>query len=125
MRGAVPRRERIDRHPVTITHQGLHTHAGLPRHRHRYTLEVPGCNLARSRFRETDLSGVDLEGADLTGVDLFQAIVDDARLAGADLRGAEVSGLDLRRMATYKDLKIAADQQFRLLDAMGLDVQPE
>ena len=74
---------------------------------------------------ETDLSGADLEGADLTGADLFQAIVDEAKLAGADLRGAEVSGLDLRRLATYQDLKITPDQQFRLLDAMGIDVRPE
>jgi hypothetical protein len=35
-----------------------------------------------------------------------------------------VSGLDLRRLATYQDLKITADQQYRLLDAMGLDVHP-
>jgi len=36
-----------------------------------------------------------------------------------------VSGLDLRRLATYQDLKITPDQQFRLLDAMGIDVRPE
>ena len=81
--------------------------------------------MARSRFRETDLSGADLEGADLTGADLFQAIVDGARMAGADLRRAEVSGLDLRRLASYQDLKITADQQYRLLEAMGVDVQPD
>jgi fluoroquinolone resistance protein len=86
---------------------------------------LPGCDLRRTRLRETDLSGADLEGADLTGADLFQAIVDEARLAGADLRGAEVSGLDLRRLATYQDLKITADQQFRLLEAMGIDVHPD
>ena len=86
---------------------------------------LPGCELARSRFRETDLSGADLEGADLTGADLFQAIVDGARMAGADLRRAEVSGLDLRRLASYQDLKITADQQYRLLEAMGVDVQPD
>jgi fluoroquinolone resistance protein len=86
---------------------------------------LPGCRLAKSRFRETDLSAADLEGADLTGADLFQAILDGAKLAGADLTGAEVSGLDLRRLATYQGLRIAADQQFRLLDAMGIDVQPE
>ena len=85
----------------------------------------PGARLARSRLREADLSNADLEHADLTGADLFAAIVDGAKLAGADLRGAEVSGLDLRRLATYKDLKITADQQFRLLDAMGIDVQVE
>jgi fluoroquinolone resistance protein len=84
---------------------------------------LPGCELARSRLREADLSGADLSGADLTGADLFQAIVDEARLDGADLRGAEVSGLDLRRLASYRDLKIAPDQQFRLLDAMGVDVR--
>ncbi|MFI4973894.1 MAG: pentapeptide repeat-containing protein [Caulobacterales bacterium] len=83
------------------------------------------CDLARSRFRETDLSGADLEGADLSGADLFQAIVDDLRLARADLRGAEVSGLDLRRLASHQDLKILPDQQYPLLDAMGVDVQPE
>jgi fluoroquinolone resistance protein len=88
-------------------------------------LRLPGGSLARSRLREADLSGADLEGADLTGADLFQAIIDETKLAGADLRGAEVSGLDLRRLASYRDLKIAADQQFRLLDAMGIDVQPE
>jgi len=86
---------------------------------------LTGANLARSRLREADLSNADLEGADLTGADLFQAIVDGTRLAEADLRGAEVSGLDLRRLATYRDLKITADQQFRLLDAMGIDVQVE
>lgn len=86
---------------------------------------LPGASLARSRLREADLTGADLEGADLTGADLFQAIVDEAKLSGADLRGAEVSGLDLRRLASYQDLKITADQQFRLLDAMGIDVQPE
>ena len=86
---------------------------------------LAGARLPRSRLREADLSNTDLEGADLTGADLFQAIVDGAKLAGADLRGAEVSGLDLRRLATYRDLKITADQQFRLLDAMGIDVQVE
>jgi fluoroquinolone resistance protein len=86
---------------------------------------MPGCRLSGSRLRETDLSGADLEGADLTGADLFQAIVDGAKFAGADLTGAEVSGLDLRRLATYQGLKITADQQFRLLDAMGIDVRLE
>ncbi len=86
---------------------------------------LAGARLARSRLREADISNADLEGADLTGADLFGAIVDGAKLAGADLRGAEVSGLDLRRLGSYRDLKITADQQFRLLDAMGIDVQPE
>ena len=43
----------------------------------------------------------------------------------ADLRRAEVSGRDLRRLASYQDLKITADQQYRLLEAMGVDVQPD
>jgi fluoroquinolone resistance protein len=86
---------------------------------------MPGCVLARSRLREADLTQADLEGADLTGADLFQAIVDEARLAGADLRGAEVSGLDLRRLASYDGLKVTADQQYRLLEAMGIDVHPD
>jgi len=81
------------------------------------------CDLSRSRLREADLSGADLEGANLADADLFQALVDGARLARADLRGAEVSGLDLRRLAGYRDLVIDADQQFRLLDAMGVDVR--
>ena len=86
---------------------------------------MPGCELVRSRFRETDLSDADLEGADLSGADLFGAIVDGAKLAGADLRGAEVSGLDLRRLASYEGLKITTEQQYRLLNAMGLDVHVE
>jgi len=85
---------------------------------------LAGCELSASRLREADLTGADLEGADLTGADLFQAIIDGARLKGADLRGAEVSGLDLRRAASIQDLKINADQQHRLLAAMGLDVYP-
>jgi fluoroquinolone resistance protein len=84
---------------------------------------LAGCDLSRSRLRECDLSGADLSEATLAGVDLFQAILDGARLTGADLRGAEVSGLDLRRLADYRDLIIGADQQYRLLDALGLDVR--
>jgi fluoroquinolone resistance protein len=80
------------------------------------------CDFARSRLRETDLSGCDLEGASLRDADLFQAIIDNARMAGADLRGAEVSGFDLRRLASYADLKITTEQQFHLLDAIGVDV---
>ena len=84
---------------------------------------LANCDLTRSRLREADLSEVNFEGATLTGVDLFQTIVDGAKLAGADLRGAEVSGLDLRRLATYENLRIDVDQQYRLLEAMGLDIQ--
>jgi uncharacterized protein YjbI with pentapeptide repeats len=88
-------------------------------------IRLPGCDISRSRFREADLSRADLEGAQMQGADLFGAIVDEARLAGADLRGAEVSGLDIRRLATYQDLKITPDQQYRLLDALGIDVQSD
>jgi fluoroquinolone resistance protein len=84
---------------------------------------LQGCDLSNSRFQEADLSGADLEGANLTRADLFHAILDDARLAGADLRDAEISGLDIRRLASSRDLKINADQQFALLDAMGIDVR--
>ena len=83
------------------------------------------CDFSRSRLRETDLSGCDLGRATLRDADLFQAIIDNARMAGADLRGAEVSGFDLRRLASYDDMKIATDQQCRLLEAMGVDVHVE
>jgi fluoroquinolone resistance protein len=86
---------------------------------------LAACDLSRSRFREADLSGADLEGANLTGADLFQAVVDGLKLAGADLRTAEISGLDLRRLASYAAVKINPDQQYALLDAMGVDVRPE
>jgi len=88
-------------------------------------LSVPACHFARSRLREADLSGTDFEGADLTGADLFQAVIDGAKFTKADLRGAEISGLDLRRLAGYRDMKITVDQQFALLDALGLDVRPQ
>ena len=32
---------------------------------------------------------------------------------------------DLRRLAASQDLRITPDQQFRLLDARGVDVRPE
>ena len=83
---------------------------------------LAACDLSGSRLREADIGGADLEGANLRDTDLFQARIDGARLAGADLRGGEVSGLDLRRLASYEGLKITADQQFRLLDALGLDI---
>jgi hypothetical protein len=49
----------------------------------------------------------------------------DAKLAGADLRGAEVSGLNVLTLATREGLKITADQQYRLLTAIGIDVHAE
>jgi fluoroquinolone resistance protein len=67
----------------------------------------------------------DLEGADLRECDLFQALTAGAKLARADLRGAEVSGLNLADLASVAGMKIAADQQYRLLTALGLDVYAE
>jgi fluoroquinolone resistance protein len=83
------------------------------------------CVLSDCDLRETDFSGADLEGADLTGSNLFHAILDGAKLAGADLRGAEVSGLDLAALATRHGLKITANQQYALLNALGVDVHPD
>ena len=88
-------------------------------------VRLPGCDLSRSNFREADLTGADLEGADLRDTDLFGTLLSAAKLAGADLRGAEVSGLDLMALASREGIKIAADQQYRLLNAMGLDVHVE
>jgi len=85
--------------------------------------KLPGCSLAGCRLREADLSNADLTDADLTGSDLFQAILDGAKLTGADLRGAEVSGLNLMGAADFIGIKIADDQMFRLLEAMGVDVR--
>ncbi len=83
---------------------------------------LAACELRDCRLRETDLSNADLTGATLTGSDLFQAVVDGAKAGGADLRGADLSGFDLRRLATCIDLKITVDQQFAVLDALGIDV---
>ena len=88
-------------------------------------ITLPGCDLARSLFREADLSGANLEGADLRDTDLFGAITSGAKLAGADLRGAEISGLDLTALASRDSLKITADQQYALLSALGLDVSAD
>jgi fluoroquinolone resistance protein len=88
-------------------------------------IRLPGCDLSQSRLREADLTGADLEGANLTGADLFGALLTDVRLAGADLRGAEVSGLDVTALATREGVKITAEQQYRLLSALGIDVHAE
>ena len=88
-------------------------------------VRLPGCDLSRCNLREADLSGADLEGADLRESDLFGTLVAAAKLAGADLRGAEVSGLDLTALASRAGLKVTADQQYRLLTALGVDVHVE
>lgn len=85
-------------------------------------LRLPKGDLNRSSFREAVLVDADLEGADLRQCDFFQALTVGAKLAGADLRGAEVSGLNLAELASLQGMKVAADQQYRLLTAMGLDV---
>lgn len=88
-------------------------------------IRLPGCELARSNFREADLTNADLEDADLRDCDLFQAELAGAKLSGADLRGAEISGLDLGVPAAYAGMKITAKQQFLLLSALGVDVRPD
>lgn len=80
------------------------------------------CDLNRSSFREAVLVDANLEGADLRDCDFFQALTVGAKLARADLRGAEVSGLNLSELASLDGMKVTADQQYRLLTAMGLDV---
>ena len=69
-------------------------------------------------------AGTDLSGADLRECDLFQAVLDGAKLDRADLSGAEVSGLNLLRLASFSRLRITADQQYALLSALGVDVDP-
>lgn len=86
---------------------------------------LAGCELVRSDLRDADLRDADLEGADLSGANLFHTSLAGARLAGADLRGAEVSSLDLAVLASREGMKITADQQYRLLTALGVDVCPD
>ncbi len=88
-------------------------------------LALPEGEFAGSSLREADLTGANLEGADLRSVDLFQALTMGTRLARADLRGAEISGLNLAALGSYADMKVNADQQHRLLTAMGIDVLPD
>ncbi|WP_332771299.1 pentapeptide repeat-containing protein [Phenylobacterium sp.] len=88
-------------------------------------VRLPDCDLNRSSFREALLIDADLEGADLRECDLFQALTAGAKLARADLRGAEVSGLNLLELASRDGMKVTVDQQYRLLNAMGVDVHAE
>ena len=88
-------------------------------------VRAAGVEFTRSSFREADLRDADLEGCDLRETDLFQALTTGAKLANADLRGAEVSGLDLSKLGSFDGLKVTADQQYRLLTAMGLDVHAD
>lgn len=86
------------------------------------SLNLEGCEFSGARLRETDLRGSNLEEAIMCGADLFLAAIDGTRLARADLRGAQTSGLDIRCLASYQGLKVSPDQQFQLLEALGLDV---
>lgn len=88
-------------------------------------VRLPDCDLNSSSFREALLIDADLEGADLRACDLFQALTAGAKLARADLRGAEVSGLNLLELASRDGMKVTVDQQYRLLNAMGVDVHAE
>lgn len=85
-------------------------------------LRLPEGDLNRCSFREAVLIDADLEGADLRECDFFQALTVGAKLARADLRGAEVSGLKLTELASVDGMKVTADQQYRLLTALGVDV---
>jgi fluoroquinolone resistance protein len=87
-------------------------------------LRLASCDLSGSRFREANLAGTDLSGADLRDCDLFQAVLDGARLDRADLTGAEISGLNLLRLAGFARMKINADQQYALLAALEIEVEP-
>jgi len=87
-------------------------------------LRLPGVNFTGSRLREADLAAADLSGADLRDCDLYGAILDQAKLDRADLRGADITGLNLLRLASFKQMKIEAQQQHFLLLALGLDVDP-
>lgn len=91
---------------------------------HFADLRLPSCDFSGSRLREANLEAADLSNADLRECDLFKATLDGARLDRADLRGAEISGLDLLRLASFSQLKINANQQYPLLSALGIDVDP-
>jgi len=90
--------------------------------------EAPtGCGFAFSdlqavRFLRCDLSFAAFERSDLFSIDME---LDGAKLDRADLSGAEVSGLNLLRLASFSRLRITADQQYALLSALGVDVDPE
>ena len=88
-------------------------------------IRMPDCDLSGSKLREAVLEGADLEGADLRGCDLVQALTAGARLARADMRGADLAGLDLTKLGSREGMMVSADQQFQLLQAMGLDVCPD
>lgn len=88
-------------------------------------ISLPGCELARSSFREADLSNADLTGADLRGCDLREAELESAKLEKADLRGAEFAGLNLLTLGSIKGMKINPDQQWVLLAGLGVDISTD
>ena len=87
-------------------------------------LRLPTCDLSGSRLREANFERTDLSDADLRDCDLFQTGLDGAKLDRADLTGAELSGVNLLRLAGFAGMRITAKQQFALLSAMGIDVDP-
>ena len=87
-------------------------------------LRLPTCDLSGSRLREANLDQADLSDADLRDCDLFQTTLNGARLDRADLTGAEISGLNLLALAGFARMKISAVQQYALLSALGVEVEP-
>jgi fluoroquinolone resistance protein len=87
-------------------------------------VRLPQCNLSGSSFHEADLVRADLSGADLRYADLEGTELSEAKLAKADLRGAKIAGLNLLALATRDGMKIDASQQWLLLTALGIEVDP-
>ncbi|SIR35337.1 pentapeptide repeat-containing protein [Acidiphilium rubrum] len=86
---------------------------------------LPGCDLARCRFREADLGGVDFTDADLSGGDFTEAITTGMALAGADVRGGDLGALNLLALASFARLKITQSQGDGLLQALRIDLHPD
>ncbi|MDX2214803.1 MAG: pentapeptide repeat-containing protein [Oculatellaceae cyanobacterium bins.114] len=100
------------------------------------TRECQRCDLTRSSFVLSDLSGTNLSGAilaeanlnrtdltnaNLSGANLSRAILFNANLSGADLRGADLRGADLREAYfTGANLDGALLDGANLLGAVGL-----
>jgi fluoroquinolone resistance protein len=88
-------------------------------------IRMPDCDLSGSIMREALLLGADFEGADMRDCDLVQALTAGTKLARADLRGADLGGLNLAELGSREGMMVSANQQFGLLQAMGLDVCPD
>lgn len=88
-------------------------------------LSLPGGDLSGSSLREATLAKANLSDADLSGCDLHLADLFKAKLSGANLRGAQVDGLDLSELESWRGAKIALNQQYALLSAMGLEIHAD